>query len=43
MATGDNLLRAQDAVDRDVALVTYSMDRISHHTREMLSLADKLE
>jgi site-specific DNA recombinase len=36
-------LRALDAVDRDVALVTYSMSRISRSTREMLSLADKLE
>jgi site-specific DNA recombinase len=43
MANRDGLLRALDAVDRDVALVTYSMSRISRSTREMLSLADKLE
>jgi site-specific DNA recombinase len=43
MANRDGLLCALDAVDRDVALVTYSMSRISRSTREMLSLADKLE
>jgi site-specific DNA recombinase len=43
MANREGLLRALDAVDRDVALVTYSMSRISRSTREMLSLADKLE
>jgi site-specific DNA recombinase len=43
MANRDGLLRALDVVDRNVALVTYSMSRISRSTREMLSLADKLE
>lgn len=43
MANREGLLQALDAVDQDIALVTYSMSRISRSTRDMLAFADKLE
>ena len=39
----DGLQQALDSMDQGIALVTYSMSRISRSTRDMLSLADKLE
>jgi len=43
MDNREGLQQALDSMDQGIALVTYSMSRISRSTRDMLSLADKLE
>lgn len=43
MDNREGLQQTLDSMDQGIALVTYSMSRISRSTRDMLSLADKLE
>jgi len=43
MANREGLQMALDAVGKDVALVAYSMSRLSRSTKDMLAIADSLE
>lgn len=43
MDNREGLAQALESIGKDIALVTYSMSRISRSTRDMLSLADQLE